>query len=73
LINNIKYDFFYFLLAEKVLIFGGGLTTYACVKALLAFGISPDKIVMIGTPDREIEWEKKSGYTLSSKVCEILK
>ncbi|ODN02858.1 Urocanate hydratase [Orchesella cincta] len=57
-----------FMKKKKVIVFGGGLITYACVKALLAFGIAADKIVMISTPDREIEWEKKQGYTLSSKV-----
>ncbi|CAL8073178.1 unnamed protein product [Orchesella dallaii] len=57
-----------FMKKKKVLVFGGGLTTYACVKALLAFGITADKIVMIGPPEGALEWEKKQGYTLSSKV-----
>lgn len=53
---------------EKVVIFGGGLPTYCCVKALIAAGIAACKIVLVGTPDKSVDWEKRTGYILSSKV-----
>jgi hypothetical protein len=54
---------------EKLVIFGGGLRTFACVKALLVFGIPPERIVYITNPEHEVEWEEKSGYMLTDIVC----
>lgn len=44
------------------------MPTFSCVKALLAAGIPAESIVLITTPEKDVEWETRSGYILSNKV-----
>jgi hypothetical protein len=61
------------LFAEKLLIFGAGFRCFSVIKGLLLAGIPANRIVLIDTPNFEVEWEAKVGYNITNTVSSALK
>ncbi|XP_035705112.1 cilia- and flagella-associated protein 61-like [Folsomia candida] len=57
-----------FMKRKKILIFGAGLRCFACIKSLLLAGVTANRIVIIDTPNFEVEWEAKAGYNMTNTV-----